>query len=322
MIRLTASLSLDLDNKWSYMKTHGNHEWQSFPSYLPAIVPRILEFLGSRGVKITFFVVGKDAELDQSGVLREIAIAGHEIGNHSYMHDPWLHLYSRQELTEDFERSEQAIEQATGIRTCAFRGPGFSLSSETLGVLASRNYRFDATVFPNLLNPLARAYFFHKSNLSREEKEQRKALFGTWKDALRPVKPFVWDLGGAELLEIPVTTMPLFKVPIHLSYIIYLAQYSRSLAMIDFRTALALCRLTRTEPSILLHPLDFMGPEDAPELAFFPAMNMARETKLTIVSDALAYLARHFDCTTMGEHSRRIEECGSVRHLRPTEMGH
>ena len=35
-----ASFSLDLDNKWSYMKTHGDAGWESFPSYLDCIVPR------------------------------------------------------------------------------------------------------------------------------------------------------------------------------------------------------------------------------------------------------------------------------------------
>ncbi len=28
------SLSLDLDNKWSYLKTHGDAGWDAFPSYL------------------------------------------------------------------------------------------------------------------------------------------------------------------------------------------------------------------------------------------------------------------------------------------------
>ena len=35
-----ASLSLDLDNKWSYLKTHGDPGWESFPSYLGILVPR------------------------------------------------------------------------------------------------------------------------------------------------------------------------------------------------------------------------------------------------------------------------------------------
>ena len=47
MTRLRASLSLDLDNQLSYMKTHGDSGWEDFPSYLDIAVPRILEFLGS-----------------------------------------------------------------------------------------------------------------------------------------------------------------------------------------------------------------------------------------------------------------------------------
>ena len=34
-----ASLSLDLDNKWSYMKTHGDAGWDLYPTYLPTVVP-------------------------------------------------------------------------------------------------------------------------------------------------------------------------------------------------------------------------------------------------------------------------------------------
>src|SRR5207247_6203043 len=59
----TASLSLDLDNQWSYMKTHGDAGWEAFPSYLDLVVPRVLDFLAARGLTITFFVVGQDAAL-------------------------------------------------------------------------------------------------------------------------------------------------------------------------------------------------------------------------------------------------------------------
>ena len=41
MSRSLASLSLDLDNKWSYLKTHGDPGWDSFPSYLDVVVPRL-----------------------------------------------------------------------------------------------------------------------------------------------------------------------------------------------------------------------------------------------------------------------------------------
>ncbi len=311
-----ASLSLDLDNQWSYMKTHGDAGWQSHPSYLDAVVPRILAFLAERRLTITFFIIGQDAALEKNcAALRSIAAAGHEIGNHSFRHEPWLHRYTEAELDQELRQAEDAIENATGVRTRGFRGPGFSLSEGTLETLARRGYEFDATVFPNLLNPLARAYLFSTSKLTDEEKEQRSALFGTWKDALRPVRPFQWRLKGGNLLEIPVTTLPGFKVPMHLSYLIYLAKYSRPVANAYFRFALAICRLTGTQPSILLHPLDFMGGEDCPELAFFPGMGITRERKLAIVSDLFGILSAKHETITMGEHARRA---AAARYALPT----
>ena len=59
--RPLASLSLDLDNLWSYQKTHGDAGWDAFPTYLDVVVPRILEVTAARGLTITVFVVGQDA---------------------------------------------------------------------------------------------------------------------------------------------------------------------------------------------------------------------------------------------------------------------
>ncbi len=301
-----ASLSLDLDNQWSYMKTHGDPGWQSYPSYFDVAVPRILEFLAKRQLTISFFIVGQDAALEKNRLaLRAIAAAGHEIANHSYHHEPWLHLYSDEDLDAELRQAEDAIEAATGIRPMGFRGPGFSLSAGTLEVLARRGYEYDATVFPNLLNPLARAYFFATSNLSREEKERRNALFGSWKDALRPVRPFQWQLQGGQLLEIPVTTLPGLKLPMHLSYLLYLGKFSRRAARTYFRLALGMCRLTGTSPSILLHPLDFLGSEDCPVLKFFPGMDLPWARKLTLIAEILDILTARFDTVTMREHAAR-----------------
>jgi peptidoglycan/xylan/chitin deacetylase (PgdA/CDA1 family) len=301
-----ASLSLDLDNQWSYMKTHGEKGWESHSSYLDVVVPRILTFLAARRLTITFFIVGQDAALEKNhAALASISAAGHEIGNHSFRHEPWLHLYTAAELELELGQAEDAIESATGVRPRGFRGPGFSLSEGTLEALQRRGYEYDATVFPNLLNPLARAYFFSTSKLTAEEKEQRSALFGTWKDAFRPVKPFQWALSGGRLLEIPVTTLPGLKVPMHLSYLIYLAKFSRIAARTYLRFALGICRFTGTQPSILLHPLDFMGREDCPALAFFPGMDVARDQKLEIVAELFDILAASRELVTMGEHARR-----------------
>jgi len=313
-----ASLSLDLDNKWSYLKTHGDSGWESFPSYLDLVVPRILEFLKERDIKITFFVVGQDAALEKNHLaLRSLTEAGHEIGNHSFNHEPWLHLYSEDDLDAELAKAEEHLQKATGRRPMGFRGPGFSISAATLRVLSKRGYEYDATAFPNLLNPLARAYFFLTSNLSKEERERRKALFGTVWDALRPVTPYGWRMGERTLTEIPVTTMPLFRLPIHFSYVLYLGKYSKILARLYFRIALGLCRLTGTAPSLLLHPLDFMGREDDADLRFFPAMDVPVQEELALLSELVEKLQRHFKVVPMGVHAAVIAQSRSMPVFEP-----
>jgi hypothetical protein len=311
--RRPASLSLDLDNKWSYLKTHGDKSWESLPSYLPLVVPRFLEMLKERGLGITVFIVGQDAAHERNReALGPIAAAGHEIGNHSFHHEPWLHLYREDQLEAELARAEEAIEAATGRRPHGFRGPGFSLSETTLRVLKRRGYLYDASTLPTYLGPLARAYYFLTSRFDAAEREKRKALFGNLRDGLRPIKPYLWSLGEERLLEVPVTTMPLFKVPIHVSYVLYLAVFSRPLALAYFRTAMETCLVAGVQPSLLLHPLDFLGGDEEPDLSFFPAMGMPGGRKREVVAECLDTYARLFDVMSMEKHARALLATGGL----------
>jgi peptidoglycan/xylan/chitin deacetylase (PgdA/CDA1 family) len=232
--------------------------------------------------------------------LRSLVDAGHEIGNHSFHHEPWLHLYSEPQIEDELKRAEDAIERATGVRPIGFRGPGFSLSESVLRVLARRGYRYDASTFPTYLGPLARAYYFMTAKLSPEERRQRAKLFGTFAEGHRPLKPYRW--ADTSLVEVPVTTLPLFKTPIHVSYLLYLSRFSKLAARSYWRAALWMCRASGTELSILLHPLDFMGCNDDGDLAFFPAMDRPAAWKLELACEFLDELARHFDVLPMGRY--------------------
>jgi peptidoglycan-N-acetylglucosamine deacetylase len=316
--RPAASLSLDLDNLWSYLKIHGDPGWEHFPTYLDLVVPRVLAFLAERGLRITFFLVGQDAAREENReALAALSAAGHEIANHSFRHESWLHLYSEAELEEELARAEEAIEQATGRRPEGFRGPGFSLSAATLAVLARRGYRYDASTLPTFLGPLARAYYFRTAGLSEEQRRQRSALFGTFQEGFRPIRPYRWRIGEQRLLELPVTTLPLLRTPIHLSYVLYLDLVSPVLGRLYFDTALRLCRLTRVEPSILLHPLDFLGCDDTDRLSFFPAMRRPGAWKRERVSQHLASLAKRFEVVPMGEHVERLEQGARLPEREP-----
>ena len=322
MPRRVASLSLDLDNKWSYMKTHGDAGWEEFPSYLDVVVPRFLEVLDGHGLTITVFVVGQDAAIAANRTaLASVATCGHEIGNHSFRHEPWLHRYSEHELDDELARAETAIEETTGRRPVGFRGPGYSLSQATLRVLVRRGYEYDASTLPTYIGPLARALYFRRSRLDAQQRSERSMLFGTVRDGLRPVRPYWWRTEPRDLLEIPVTTLPVLKVPIHVSYLLTLASISPALARAYFRAALVACRRAGVGPSLLLHPLDFLGPEDAPDLAFFPAMARPAATKIAELHRYLDAFARVFEVGPVAVHAAELRARPDLERRAPNFAG-
>lgn len=311
-----ASLSIDLDNQWSYMKTHGNPDWVSLPSYLNVVVPRFMDFLDKAGLKVTVFVVGQDAVVAANvPALRSIVECGHEVGNHSFHHEPWLHLYTEQQVESEIARAEQAIESATGVRPTGFRGPGYSLSAAVLATLARRGYLYDASTLPTYIGPLARAYYFMSARLTPQQRAERKLLFGTLRDGLRPIRPYCWRIGEQRLLEMPVTTMPGLRLPFHFSYILYLALYSKAAALAYMRTSILACRVAGVQPSLLLHPLDLLGGDEAPPLAFFPAMRMPVEQKLSILRSAVAMVTDHYEVLPLGEHAKRVHASQDATRL-------
>ena len=308
MTKPIASISLDLDNQWSYMKIHGDEGWEDYPSYFSIFIPHVLNVLNQLDLTITVFVVGKDADIESNQpYLRQITDAGHEVGNHSYNHESWLKLYNHDQLVQEIDQAEAAIFAATGIRPNGFRGPGFSWSEDLLSILLDRSYKFDASTLPTYLGPLARQYYFMTAKLSPEERKDRAELFGQFSDGLRPVKPYFWELPEEKkLLEIPVTTIPVFKTPFHFSYLLYLSRFSMLLMRFYLNIAVLMCRMTGTSPSYLLHPLDLIGGDQLPELQFFPGMDVSSDRKLQVFTTVLKKLKANFNLVPMSAHAQHL----------------
>ncbi len=299
-----AAISLDLDNQWSYMKIHGDEGWEKYPSYFDIFIPHVLDVLDELELKITFFIVGKDAESEENRkYLRMITERGHEVGNHSYNHESWLQSYSYDEIEKEIVAAEEAIEKATGQKPKGFRGPGFSWSNDLLKVLEKRGYLYDASTLPTYLGPLARKYYFMKSDLSKEEKRARKELFGKFSEGFRKLKPYYHNLGdGKRIAEIPVTTMPIFKIPFHMSYLIYISNISMFLMMLYLGVAIILCKVTRTPISFLLHPLDIIGRDKLTNLSFFPGMNVESSKKIKVFKCIISILRKSYSISNMSEY--------------------
>ena len=203
--------------------------------------------------------------------------------------------------------AEREITRVTGQKPIGFRGPGFTWSASLFEVLAENGYIYDASTLPTYIGPLARAYYFWRTDFNGNEKKQRNELFGGLRDGFRSVKPYFWRLdSGRTLLEIPVTTMPVMKVPFHLSYLIYLSQFSTGFMMAYLKTAIAFCRATGSGISFLLHPLDFLDAKQVPELSFFPGMNIEKERKIQLFISVVEMLARYFTLGNMSSYARAL----------------
>lgn len=308
--KLPLSLSLDLDNTWSYLKIHGDSNWEESPSHFPIFFPIILDFLREQEIKTTFFIVGKDADQEENKQwFEKLAAEGHDVGNHSFHHEPWMQKESIDSIVSELQRAHKAIFKATGKLPIGFRGPGFCHSDALLNALVTIGYRFDASILATIIGPIARLYYLlGAKKFEKAELEKREVLFGSFSNAFMPNSPFLWNLTDGKLLEVPVTTMPLFRTPIHLSYLIWLSQFSKLLAKTYLKMSIYLCKILRVSPSILLHPPDFMGAEDVPELSFFPGMNLSRDYKLKFVSEVFQELKKHFEIVTLNQYVVNIEK--------------
>ncbi|TWT67616.1 Peptidoglycan deacetylase [Posidoniimonas polymericola] len=296
-----ASLSLDLDNKWSYLRTLGPGRWESYPCYLQVVAPRIIEVMQQFGLGLTVFVVGRDLDQESGrNAVRALADAGFELGNHTYNHYPWLATLSDAEVEREIADAEEAITLIAGERPIGFRGPGFAFSQSLVATLARRGYRYDASVLPAVTAPAARLYCSVRSFWSSDTETQ---TFGSVRDGFGALRPHRLDTADGPIVEMPVTTMPLARTPIHMTYLSHLAQYSRRAASAYLRTAARLCRLRGVAPSLLLHPLDFMGVEDDPDLNFFPGMQLPGAAKRELLSEMLERFAEHFQLGTVAAHA-------------------
>lgn len=303
------SLSLDLDNTWSYLKIHGDENWQEAPSHFPVFIPIFLETMRAQDLKATVFIVGRDAEnKDDAAWLSKLTSSGHDVGNHSFNHEPWMQSYSEEKIIEEISHAHRAISAASGKDPIGFRGPGFCQSKQLLDALTKMGYRYDASLLATIIGPIARLYYLlNAKRFKDEEKEKREVLFGSFSNAFRPNVPFIWKTKYGKLLEVPVTTMPLFRTPIHLSYLIWLSQFSKFIAKTYLKMWIALSKQLKVAPSILLHPPDFLGKEDLPALSFFPGMNLSRNFKLEFVNEIFQELKQHFEIVTLNEHVKSIE---------------
>ena len=82
----------------------------------------LLRILGAKGVRATFFVVGREVE-EHPELLRQVVAEGHQVANHTYSHPDLFCFLSPRRLRAEIERGQQAVAGVCGRAPRHFRSP-------------------------------------------------------------------------------------------------------------------------------------------------------------------------------------------------------
>jgi peptidoglycan/xylan/chitin deacetylase (PgdA/CDA1 family) len=100
--------------------------------------PQLVEVLARNDVRATFFMIGRHVA-QRPEIAREVAAAGHAIGNHTYSH-PNLIFASRVQLIKELEDCTRALEDAIGSHSNLFRPPFGARRPDVLAEVRRRGF--------------------------------------------------------------------------------------------------------------------------------------------------------------------------------------
>jgi polysaccharide deacetylase family protein (PEP-CTERM system associated) len=159
--------------------------WEGMPCRVERNVDVILSLLAEHKARATYFTLGWVAER-YPALVRRIVEQGHELASHGYAH---LRAsdQSRDEFRQDVTRAKKLLEDIAGVEVKGYRAPSFSIGRCNLWALqclSEAGYRYSSSVYP-----------IHHDHYGMPE-APRFAFYPE---------------GAGGLLELPVTTISLFK---------------------------------------------------------------------------------------------------------------
>lgn len=159
-------------------------DWEALECRVERNTDRVLDLFGAHGVRATFFMLGWVAER-YPRLVRRIVDEGHELASYGYAHVR-VTEQTPDEFRADVTRTRSLLEDMSGKPVRGYRAASYSIGAGNLwalDVLAEAGYRYSSSVYPI-----------------------RHDLYGM------PEAPrFAFEHGKHRLLEIPVTTVELFR---------------------------------------------------------------------------------------------------------------
>lgn len=150
--RVKNALTFDLEDYFhvtAFADRIAVSQWDSCESRVETTTAKLLDLLGERDLRATFFVLGWVGEKFPR-LVRQIARLGHEIACHSHRHRLVYEL-SEDEFREDTHRAKSVLEDAAGVALKGYRAPSFSITRESMWafrILVELGFQYDSSVFP------------------------------------------------------------------------------------------------------------------------------------------------------------------------------
>jgi len=214
-MKKTGTLQMDVDELWVLYKYLNNVTNYNITNVYQGL-PFLLDLLDEHDFRMTFFVVGMDClHKEKARVLEEVHRRGHEIANHSMSHPVGIADLPEKIKIRELKEAEDAISQVTQVRPVGYRSPGYSIGPEMMDALEERNYLYDSSVFPSSLIGLQKLLCW----LFWKEKSQH--IYGPLSTIFAPLKIYhpdqkrIWKRGSRKIYEVPVSVLPLCRLPFH-----------------------------------------------------------------------------------------------------------
>lgn len=281
------TIQVDVDGLWVIGKLLGRDYSEESDPVFDTGIDNLLKIFYEFGVKATFFIVAKDLESNANReIVKRIIESGHEIASHSMTHR-YLNSLSETDRFDEIASSKKVLENILGVKVNGFKAPGFAVTKDAGGMLLEAGYEYDSSVLGSSLAYLMELF----SGLSYSKWEMMTSPAGPYRSS----RGNIFKRGKDGITEIPITTLPLLRLPIHFSYAalgdkVY-ANFTRAI-------------LKRVNPEFinyLFHPLDLLDERSVKIDAKIYGLRKNAESKISMAKDMLKFFKEHYNFVTSKE---------------------
>lgn len=280
-IERLAGLSVDVDSIRSHLRGYGIGDCTDRQSQYQRAIPRALEMFAKYRVTATFFLIAEEAA-QFPDVVKSIVTAGHEIGCHSMTHQVPFDVRDDEARRREVVDSKKLLEDLSAGPVIGFRAPSWDTSEILRKTLSEAGYVYDASSFPSWMMIV---YRLQVRRLGYAQSAQ--AVSFPWSQCLAISRPH--QINVLPLIEIPVTTTPLLRLPYYHT-LKYLVPQS------IFAAVRSMARLRGTV-TYTVHAADFLGlAEDNLDSRFgrHPGLKLSLRERLTRIEEELEVLTKNY----------------------------